>query len=256
MEVTDAALGGAFNTTGRSNADGLTDDWDVTRPHINPLFSSVVLDDPEMVGTWDGPNPEPDTNYFRELNLESLAHILRCLESKEIGVVSIVCREFNTVLMGRNGAAGFTIRCVEKKTRKKWGDPKLTTLTRLDLDYNSHRRFDKCGRIVHHECGCIVRHECGRIVRHARCYFGLISNQITDIKPLQDLTALTNLGLCGNPITDIKPLQDLTALTSLALHEIRHMYMLEKYGKNVLDKAEDSYIMDHSLSMQNDYVKV
>ena len=72
----------------------------------------------EMVGTWDGPNPEPDTNYFRELNLESLAHILRCLESKEIGVVSIVCREFNTVLMGRNGAAGFTIQCVEKKTKR------------------------------------------------------------------------------------------------------------------------------------------
>ena len=124
----DAALGGAFNTTGRSNADGLTDDWDVTRPHINPPFSSVVLDDPEMVGTWDGPNPEPDTNYFRELNLESLAHILLCLEWKEIGVVSIVCREFNTVLMGRNGAAGFTIQCAEKETEKKWGDPALTAL--------------------------------------------------------------------------------------------------------------------------------
>ena len=37
---------------------------------------------------------------------------------------------------------------------------------------------------------------------------------------------------------------------------IRHMYLSEKYGKNVLDKAEDSYIMGHSLSMQNDYVKV
>ena len=89
-----------------------------------------------MVGIWDAPNPEPDTNYFRELNLESLAHILRCLESKEIGVVSRVCREFNTVLMGRNGAAGFTIQRVEKKTKKKWGDPALTALTGLRLGGN------------------------------------------------------------------------------------------------------------------------
>ena len=37
---------------------------------------------------------------------------------------------------------------------------------------------------------------------------------------------------------------------------IRHMYLSEKYGKNVLDKAEDSYIMGHSLAMQNDYVKI
>ena len=184
----DAALGGAFNTTGRSNADGLTDDWDVTRPHINPPFSSVVLDDPEMVGTWDGPNPEPEpaVNYFEELNLESLAHILRCLESKEIGVVSIVCRELNTVLMGRNGAAGFTIQCVEKKTKRPralgglgslWGDPALTTLTSL----------------------------------------ALWRNQITDVTPLQHLIALTRLGLESNQITDVTPLQHLTALTTLVL---------------------------------------
>ena len=118
-----------------------------------------------MVGTWDGPNPEPDTNSFRELNLESLAHILQCLESKEIGVVSIVCREFNTVLMGRNGASGFTIQCVEKRTKKKWGDPALTALTKLELG----------------------------------------GNQITDVTPLQHLTALTRLDLSENQITAADP---------------------------------------------------
>ena len=132
-----------------------------------PPPASQEMAGAEMVGTWDGPNPEPDTNYFRELNLESLAHILRCLESKEIGVVSIVCREFNTVLMGRNGAAGFTIQCVEKQTKKKWGDPALTALTELRLDSGW--------------------------------------NQITDVTPLQHLTALTQLDLQSNQITAADP---------------------------------------------------
>ena len=37
---------------------------------------------------------------------------------------------------------------------------------------------------------------------------------------------------------------------------LRHMYLSEKYGHNVQDKAKDSYIMGHSLGMQNDYIKV
>ena len=37
---------------------------------------------------------------------------------------------------------------------------------------------------------------------------------------------------------------------------LRHMYLSEKYGHNVQDKATDSYIMGHSLGMQNDYIKV
>ena len=37
---------------------------------------------------------------------------------------------------------------------------------------------------------------------------------------------------------------------------LRHMFLSEKYGHNVQDKAKDSYIMGHSLGMQNDYIKV
>ena len=37
---------------------------------------------------------------------------------------------------------------------------------------------------------------------------------------------------------------------------LRHMYLSEKYGQNVQDKEKDSYIMGHSLGMQNDYIKV
>ena len=37
---------------------------------------------------------------------------------------------------------------------------------------------------------------------------------------------------------------------------LRHMFLSEKYRHNVQDKAKDSYIMGHSLGMQNDYIKV
>jgi internalin A len=45
----------------------------------------------------------------------------------------------------------------------------------------------------------------------------LSGNQIIDLSPLQGLTALTNLELEGNQIIDLSPLQGLTALTNLEL---------------------------------------
>jgi len=58
-----------------------------------------------------------------------------------------------------------TIQCVEKKTEKKWGDPALTALTVLRLG----------------------------------------ENWITDVTPLQHLTALTVLGLALSQITAADP---------------------------------------------------
>src|SRR5919199_1430007 len=43
-------------------------------------------------------------------------------------------------------------------------------------------------------------------------------NQISDIKPLESLTNLTVLSLSNNQINDIKPLESLTKLTRLDLH--------------------------------------
>ncbi|NQE38466.1 leucine-rich repeat domain-containing protein [Microcoleus asticus] len=45
----------------------------------------------------------------------------------------------------------------------------------------------------------------------------LTSNQISDIKPLQSLTMLTDINLSNNQISDIKPLQSLTNLKKLTL---------------------------------------
>ena len=36
---------------------------------------------------------------------------------------------------------------------------------------------------------------------------------------------------------------------------IRHMYLSHKYGTDVQNKADDSYVMGHSLSMQDGYIK-
>ena len=58
-----------------------------------------------------------------------------------------------------------TIHCIEKQTKKKWGDPALTALTELYLN----------------------------------------QNQIADIGPLQHLTALTDLWLQENQIADTDP---------------------------------------------------
>ena len=167
---------------------------------------------------------EPAVNYFEELNPESLAHILRRLEYKEVGMISTVCRKFNTALMGRNGAAGHTIfrilgqlifsrvrddrlfiphRVTFFKAVESWSGfishPDLTALTNLDLSDNQITDIKPLQDLS------------------ALWGLDLSLNQITDIKPLQDLSALTNLDLSDNQITDIKPLQDLTALTSLGL---------------------------------------
>nr|WP_277996021.1 leucine-rich repeat domain-containing protein [Aphanizomenon flos-aquae] len=45
----------------------------------------------------------------------------------------------------------------------------------------------------------------------------LSENQISDIKPLSNLTNLTSLTLRVNQISDIKPLSNLTNLTFLTL---------------------------------------
>ena len=37
---------------------------------------------------------------------------------------------------------------------------------------------------------------------------------------------------------------------------LRHMYLSHKYGDDVSNKAEDSYVMGHSLQQQDDYIKV
>ena len=173
----------------------------------------------EMVGTRAEYNLEiePAVNYFEELNPESLAHILRCLESKEIGVVSRVCREFNTVLMGRNGAAGFTIRCVEKGTGKKWGDRGVTAVARRWLEGRGVITSKPLWRLLEeyqHEASQEPLLHLGALTR-----LGVQENQITDIGPLQHLTALTRLYLGGNQIADVGPLQHLTALTRLGLGE-------------------------------------
>jgi internalin A len=49
----------------------------------------------------------------------------------------------------------------------------------------------------------------------ALTYLDFSSNQVGDIKPLQNLTALTYLDFRDNKVGDIKPLQNLTALTEL-----------------------------------------
>ena len=37
---------------------------------------------------------------------------------------------------------------------------------------------------------------------------------------------------------------------------LRHMYLSDKYGEDVSNKAEDSYVMGHSLAQQDDYIKI
>ena len=50
---------------------------------------------------------------------------------------------------------------------------------------------------------------------------GLTNNQISNIKPLKNLTALTTLGLNSNQISDITSLANLTKLTELGLSDNR-----------------------------------
>jgi Leucine-rich repeat (LRR) protein len=49
-------------------------------------------------------------------------------------------------------------------------------------------------------------------------HLNLIMNKISDISPLQRLTALAQLYLDSNPLSDVSPLMELTALTKLSLH--------------------------------------
>ena len=74
-------------------------------------------------------------------------------------------------------AQNHTIQCVETSTQMTWGDPEMTSLTELYLQWN----------------------------------------QITDITPLSALTSLNNLALQNNQITDLTPLSALTSLTELGL---------------------------------------
>jgi internalin A len=50
-----------------------------------------------------------------------------------------------------------------------------------------------------------------------RTELSLVSNQITDLRPLSTLTNLTTLDLSNNSIADLKPLSGLTNLTALDL---------------------------------------
>eukprot|EP01051_Picozoa_sp_SAG22_P027215 SAG22_NODE_8996_length_615_cov_7.877907_1_plen_179_part_01 len=118
-----------------------------------------------------------DINYFLELEPECVKFILDLLGYEEVGRAACVCREFYKELSPRAKTIAHTIQCVEKKTKKKWGDPALTSLTWLDLN----------------------------------------RNQITDIAPLSALTSLTELDLSSNQITDLAPLSALTSLTYLYL---------------------------------------
>eukprot|EP01051_Picozoa_sp_SAG22_P005997 SAG22_NODE_376_length_11537_cov_29.420353_5_plen_399_part_00 len=92
-----------------------------------------------------------------------------------------------------------TIQCIEKETKKKWGDPALTSLTRLWIDNNQIADIAPLSALT------------------SLTSLQLGGNQITDIAPLSSLTSLTILNLQSNQITDITPLSALTSLTSLGL---------------------------------------
>eukprot|EP01051_Picozoa_sp_SAG22_P023624 SAG22_NODE_6180_length_888_cov_1.656962_1_plen_92_part_10 len=67
-----------------------------------------------------------DINYFLEISPECVKFILNLLGYEEVGRAACVCREFYKELTPRAKTIAHTIQCVEKKTKKKWGDPSLT----------------------------------------------------------------------------------------------------------------------------------
>eukprot|EP01051_Picozoa_sp_SAG22_P013293 SAG22_NODE_1470_length_4346_cov_26.858724_2_plen_190_part_00 len=130
------------------------------------------------------PEPEADINYFLLLELEFVKFILNQLGYEEVGRAACVCREFYKELTPRAKTIAHTIKSVEKFvsltsrsiswayvfTKKKWGDPAMTSLTTLSLR----------------------------------------NSQITDLTPLSALTSLNKLHLTSNQITDLAPLSALT----------------------------------------------
>eukprot|EP01051_Picozoa_sp_SAG22_P010626 SAG22_NODE_965_length_6268_cov_30.435403_4_plen_131_part_00 len=77
-----------------------------------------------------------DINYFLELSPECVKFILNLLGFEEVGRAACVCREFYKELSPRAKPIAHTIQCIEKKTKKKWGHPALTSLTELILTWN------------------------------------------------------------------------------------------------------------------------
>eukprot|EP01051_Picozoa_sp_SAG22_P024297 SAG22_NODE_6672_length_824_cov_4.542069_2_plen_216_part_00 len=142
-----------------------------------------------------------DINYFLEISPECVKFILNLLGYEEVRRASCVCREFYEELSPRAKPIAHTIQCVEKRQRKKWGDPALTSLTWLSLNNNQITDLAPLSALT------------------SLTALDLNGNQITDIAPLSALTSLTSLNLNNNQITDIAPLSALTSLNVLGLSE-------------------------------------
>eukprot|EP01051_Picozoa_sp_SAG22_P018877 SAG22_NODE_3312_length_1786_cov_2.332543_2_plen_213_part_00 len=142
-----------------------------------------------------------DINYFLELSPECVKFILNLLGYEEVGRAACVCREFYKELSPRAKPIALTIKCVQKSTWKKWGDPALTSLTRLNLFNNQITDIAPLSALT------------------SLTTLYLNSNKITDITPLSALTSLTELDLQSNQITDLAPLSAMTSLNLLFLHK-------------------------------------
>eukprot|EP01051_Picozoa_sp_SAG22_P010413 SAG22_NODE_937_length_6418_cov_124.858680_5_plen_379_part_00 len=114
-----------------------------------------------------------------------------------------------------------TIQCVEKQTGKKWGDPALTSLTRLGLAGNQIADIAPLAALTSLTHLYLHNNQIADIAPLAALtsltHLYLHNNQITDIAPLSALTSLTDLYLGDNQITDLAPLSALTSLTELRL---------------------------------------
>lgn len=56
---------------------------------------------------------------------------------------------------------------------------------------------------------------CGRVIKRAQTSVGCYEENISDLTPLADLTALRRLFLNNNPVSDLTPLKGLAALNEL-----------------------------------------
>eukprot|EP01051_Picozoa_sp_SAG22_P005112 SAG22_NODE_295_length_12850_cov_9.179202_11_plen_218_part_00 len=114
-----------------------------------------------------------------------------------------------------------TIQCVEKATNKTWGDPALTSLTRLELGDNQITDIAPLSAFTSLTDLNLQWNHITDIAPLSALtsldYLDLGVNRITDIAPLKSLTSLTLLDLMDNHITDIAPLKSLTSLRTLRL---------------------------------------
>eukprot|EP01051_Picozoa_sp_SAG22_P004974 SAG22_NODE_283_length_13027_cov_25.568535_5_plen_248_part_00 len=171
-----------------------------------------------------------DINYFLEIEPECVKFILNLLGYEEVGCAACVCREFYKELTPRAKTIAHTIQCVEKITKyvgwdpaKKWGDPALTSLTKLDLRNNYITDIAPLSALTSLTTLYLHNNQIADLAPLSALTsltdLYLRANQITDIAPLSSLTWLTKLDLHGNQITDLAPLSAMTSLTWLSLYK-------------------------------------